>query len=120
MVLGSVADRLVRNGTVPVVLIRSTETTTLPERLTNLLVTLDGSELSERALPMATRLARRSGATLHLLRVVEPFWMAPAASYPPEVAWLDTDENEEITVETETEAREHLNHVALYAARRRH
>jgi nucleotide-binding universal stress UspA family protein len=36
--------------------------------LANILVPLDGSTLSERALPLAERLARRSGAVLHIVR----------------------------------------------------
>jgi nucleotide-binding universal stress UspA family protein len=37
-----------------------------------IMVPLDGSELAEQALPHAEYLARTSGATLHLVRVVEP------------------------------------------------
>jgi nucleotide-binding universal stress UspA family protein len=36
----------------------------------NLLVPLDGSEFAEQALPLAVSIARQSGATLHLMRVV--------------------------------------------------
>jgi hypothetical protein len=35
-------------------------------------VPLDGPALAERALPCATRLAQTTGATLHLVRAVEP------------------------------------------------
>lgn len=38
----------------------------------HLLVPLDGSELAERALPFAERVARATGATIHLVRVVVP------------------------------------------------
>ena len=37
---------------------------------TNILVPLDGSELAEKALPMARQLASSSGATIHLIEVV--------------------------------------------------
>jgi len=37
-----------------------------------ILVPLDGSDRGERALPVAARLAEATGATLHLVRVVEP------------------------------------------------
>jgi nucleotide-binding universal stress UspA family protein len=37
-----------------------------------IMVPFDGSELAERALPHAEYLAKMSGATLHLVRVVEP------------------------------------------------
>lgn len=43
---------------------------------------LDGSELSERALPTAERLARRFQAELLLVRVVEPYMPAPAGVMP--------------------------------------
>jgi nucleotide-binding universal stress UspA family protein len=39
---------------------------------TQIMVPLDGSELAERALPCAERLARATGATLHLVRVAGP------------------------------------------------
>jgi nucleotide-binding universal stress UspA family protein len=37
-----------------------------------IMVPLDGSEVAEQALPHAEYLAKTSGATLHLVRVVEP------------------------------------------------
>jgi nucleotide-binding universal stress UspA family protein len=37
-----------------------------------IMVPLDGSEFAEQALPHAEYLAKTSGATLHLVRVVEP------------------------------------------------
>jgi nucleotide-binding universal stress UspA family protein len=43
----------------------------MPERVEALLVPLDGSEFSERALPVAARLARRLGAAVHLFGAVE-------------------------------------------------
>jgi nucleotide-binding universal stress UspA family protein len=43
----------------------------VPERVEIILVPLDGSELSERALPIATRLALRLGAEIHLFSAVE-------------------------------------------------
>jgi nucleotide-binding universal stress UspA family protein len=112
IMLGSVADRLVRDGTAPVVLIRAAAGATPPSRLTNLIVTLDGSELAERALPMAIRLARHSGATLRLLRIVEPLWTTPAAGYPPELTWLGSDDIERITEEIETDAVIYLDRAA--------
>jgi nucleotide-binding universal stress UspA family protein len=51
-------------------------------QIKRLMCPLDGSELSERALPTAERLARRFGAELLLLRVVEPYMPAPAGVMP--------------------------------------
>src|SRR5581483_6666272 len=45
----------------------------------NILVPLDGSQLADYALSFAARLARRTDANLHLVRVVEPpvMWQGP-------------------------------------------
>ncbi|MGH2344138.1 MAG: universal stress protein [Chloroflexota bacterium] len=50
----------------------------------NILVPLDGSALADYALSYAARLARRTDATLHLARVVEPpaVWLAPPVMGP--------------------------------------
>ena len=48
-----------------------------------ILVPLDGSDRGERALPVAARLAEATGATLHLVRVVEPPAVSTAALYAP-------------------------------------
>ncbi|MEX2081206.1 MAG: universal stress protein [Dehalococcoidia bacterium] len=74
---GSVADRVVRSAEVPVLVDRAGG---IQPGLTNLLVTLDGSERSETALTPARALAKVAGANLHLLRVYNPmaeFTMTP-------------------------------------------
>ncbi len=48
-----------------------------------ILVPLDGSDRGERALPVAARLAEATGATLHLVRVVEPPAVSTSALYAP-------------------------------------
>ncbi len=48
-----------------------------------ILVPLDGSDRGERALPVAARLAEATGATLHLVRVVDPPAVSTAALYAP-------------------------------------
>jgi nucleotide-binding universal stress UspA family protein len=45
-----------------------------------ILVPLDGSEIAEQALPVAASMARKSGATLHLVSVHEP---VPLVGMPP-------------------------------------
>ena len=73
--LGSVADKVVRGASGPVVLVRpACETPKLSTGLDSILVTLDGSDFAERALPQAIELARSSGSRLHLVRVVESLW----------------------------------------------
>ena len=59
----------------------------------NILVPLDGSDLSERAVPVAKDLAGQHGATIHLLEAVQPLaevytrhGMGPDAASPIEYA----------------------------------
>ena len=72
--IGSTADWLVRYAPVPVMLVRPREGEEQREgwALTHLLVPLDGSERSERAVPEALRIARLENARVTLLRVVMP------------------------------------------------
>jgi nucleotide-binding universal stress UspA family protein len=69
MVQGSIADALVRTTHMPVLVVRPGER---PVAFRRLLCTLDGSETGELALPVARELANALGASLHLLRVVNP------------------------------------------------
>lgn len=60
----------------------------------HILVPLDGSRRAEQALPMAARVARASGGTLTLLRVVNdtcdaPFYGLGASSLPPDLLARD-------------------------------
>lgn len=65
--LGSVAEKIINSAPVPVLLVRAT--TARPDErppIKRVLVPLDGSELAEHALPLATNLARLAGASLIL------------------------------------------------------
>jgi nucleotide-binding universal stress UspA family protein len=68
---GSVADRVVRHAPIPTLVVRA-EGAVVPDRFARVVVPLDGSALAESALPLARRLAEDLGASLHLVRVVEP------------------------------------------------
>jgi nucleotide-binding universal stress UspA family protein len=66
--LGSVADRLVREGSAPVLLVHAFNAE--PKVLEKALVALDGSELSEQALPLVRMLAQRPLRQVRLLRAI--------------------------------------------------
>ncbi len=72
---GSVADGLIRESGVPVLIVRPPSIATALEKgfsYRRILVPLDGSILAEQALPRAVSLGRFDGATLVLVRVVAP------------------------------------------------
>lgn len=67
---GSVTDRVVRFGITPTLVIRASRhraSAGAPERV---VVPLDGSELAERAIPVARRVARTMSLPVHLVRCV--------------------------------------------------
>lgn len=83
--LGSVADSLVRDSSIPILLLRPVEDSPAREwaaPLKQILVPLDGSSLSEQILKHAEDLARAMGGRLALLHVVEP---VAAGGVPPVV-----------------------------------
>ncbi len=81
----------------------------------NILVPLDGSALADYALSYAARLARRTDATLHLVRVVEPLvmWQGPGM----EGTFTSAGVQEEITRRMIDTARAHLRIAADRLAR---
>jgi len=73
--LGSVADELVRESPVPVLLIRPTDNVvdlTQEPSLKHIMIPLDGTELAEQMLPSAVALGRFLDADFTLVRVVHP------------------------------------------------
>jgi nucleotide-binding universal stress UspA family protein len=83
---GSVADEVLRQATVPVLLVSSqSEHAWSIDRPPRILVPLDGSPLAEAALDPAGELAEALGAELLLLQVIEP--LPPRAkTVAPELA----------------------------------
>ena len=71
MTLGSVADRVVRSAHLPVLLVRAAAAGPVNEQISSILLPLDGSELSEQALPLARLLARKLGSRILLLQALE-------------------------------------------------
>lgn len=113
--LGSVADRLIRRVTVPLLLVRPREDEPKGEgglaaapAMGRVLVPLDGSALAEAALGPAARLARSVGATVVLVRVTQPVGFVGS----PYVAPIAEEEGEDEGREEQEEARRYLTEVA--------
>lgn len=66
--LGGVADDVARHAPAPTLLVRDEHA----PAVRRLVVPLDGSKEAEEALPLAEMLARQFGASLHLVRVIDP------------------------------------------------
>ena len=74
LLLGSIAQKVVALGSLPVLIIRPDEKgNTASFSCTALLVPLDGGEDHEQALPVARALAQACGAALHLALVIPSF-----------------------------------------------
>lgn len=85
MWLGSVADALIRETGLPLLVIHPGEHGSVPEDVMSfqhILVTLDGSELSEAILQPATDVARATGARFTLVHVVSPSAILGARVFP--------------------------------------
>ena len=73
--LGNVAAKILRAASSPVLLIRKqADDEALKEKrlIKKILLPLDGSRLSEAAIPAATELSRKTGAAVILFRAIEP------------------------------------------------
>jgi nucleotide-binding universal stress UspA family protein len=70
LLFGSVAQQVLKHGTVPVLLVRASESVPQPFRPVRLLVPLSGTAVSELAAEPARELASLLGASLHLVMVV--------------------------------------------------
>ncbi len=72
MLLGSVTERVMRQAAAPVLTVRPDDDVALEYPPGSILVPTDGSGVANAALEEAAALAAASGATLHLLSVVDP------------------------------------------------
>lgn len=103
--LGSIADRLVRKLTIPLLLVRPNAA--MPEpRVARVLVGLDGSLLAEDAL-RAARVIAGPGGTCTAVRVAVPPQL-PGSPYVPDAARANRD----ALHSTECAAREYLDDIA--------
>ena len=109
--LGSVADYLIRNLEVPVLLVRPRESapaSARPAASGQILVPLDGSRLAEQALGPAMSLARAWDAELALLQVVRPILLSADPSLPLP---LPSAFDEEIATMWRTQAQDYLDDI---------
>jgi nucleotide-binding universal stress UspA family protein len=102
---GSVADRVTRGSTVPVLIVRAADDAP-PSHVTldRIVVPLDGSALAERALPVAAAIARRLKVPVAIVRAIDAatavpvapgaIGIAPAGSAPVIAQLWDDAENE--------------------------
>ncbi len=108
--LGSVADYLIRNLNIPVLLVRPQEGVEEPERVPTplqLLVPLDGSPLAEEALPLAVELARALDLEIALVQVVAPVLPSSDAAFPVPSAY-----DEDFTASVRDQAQDYLDDLA--------
>lgn len=83
LLIGSVAEEVVRNANCPVLTVRAEEKVAPGEAVRRILVPLDFSDLSHRALKHAKELAMTYGARLDLLHVVEEVALPAAYGMEP-------------------------------------
>lgn len=94
LMLGSVAEEVVRSAGCPVLTVRATQSPT-PVSFKRFLMPLDFSEHSDAALCTAHQLATDFGASLQLLHVVEPLHSMGISNYGHEIgAQWETSQKE--------------------------
>jgi nucleotide-binding universal stress UspA family protein len=93
---GSVADKVARGATVPVMVVRSAPASPGPVGITRLVLPLDGSPLAEQSIPVALEISRRLGTPLMLVRAVNMAeLMPPAVGMGEAIPFQLYDETEE-------------------------
>lgn len=107
--LGSVTDRVLQLGEVPMIIVRPPSVAPVSfdhlPALDRIMITLDGSELAERVFPVAAELGRLFNSEFLLFRAA----LLPAVSYAShDMVLLQTD----LSASAEAEARTYLEAVA--------
>ncbi|HSJ31642.1 MAG TPA: universal stress protein [Longimicrobiales bacterium] len=112
--IGSVADGLIRRSRVPVLLFRPVEGASGPGEsfVRRVLVAVDGSPASERALPAAADICAATGAACTLIRVVVPPSRA-ITSRLPDTARMVRERTEEESREAEAYLRDLVGESSL-------
>lgn len=114
--LGSVADAVVRNASVPVLMLRPVERPMERDAAHHLfkkiLVPLDGSLLAAEALGIATEMARASEAELTLLRVIAPVPLMSPYDVTVPLAYAPVVPDDVATQQVANEAAAELDEIA--------
>ncbi len=101
MRVGSVAQHVLRHAIIPILVVRPGDDASTEGKaaITAVAVTLDGSDLAEEALPIATRIATALSIPLTLLRVIPSLaylassgWDAGYSAYSPVSDEMERDE----------------------------
>ena len=69
--LGSIAERVLQNATLPLLLVRNQKASEADTKIQQILTPLDGSDFAEQAVPVASEMAKQCNASLTLLRVIQ-------------------------------------------------
>lgn len=109
--LGSVTERVITTADVPVVAVNPDRNRPLTYPCRNLLVPIDGSRGAALALNEGVAVAKATGATLHLLHVVETGSLGPEARSVSTESELTERANEIIADATETATSASLDRV---------
>jgi nucleotide-binding universal stress UspA family protein len=100
LALGSVADRVVRHGTTPVLLVRGGDAPIETGPIQRIIVPLDGSETAEAALEIATALADGLGVPIVLFHGLNTDRMQGAGRFGPAAIPRDVPPLEEYRTAT--------------------
>lgn len=118
VIFGSMADRVVRHGSTPTLLVRMGELTRNPRTPNRVVCALDGSPIAERGLTAAIRLARTLNLPLHLVRSVglqdvkaalrdkKTEWLKPSDMHPEQYDQTLQKVQEEAAAYLETKLKE--------------
>lgn len=92
VLLGSIAEEVVRNACPPVFLVPA-QAVVKPDPLPRtILLPLDGTPLAETAIPTACQFAKNTGAVIHLVRIIEPHGGAEQSKKQPLSNHLDNSQ----------------------------
>lgn len=109
--VGSVTERVINTAEVPVIAVNPDRDRPLAYPCRNLLVPTDGSRGAELALAEGTAVAKATGATIHLLHVVETGSLGPDARSVLREGELTERANEILTEAVETAEAESIDAV---------